>query len=55
MSRDYKVYLDDILEAIGKIQEYMAGLSLDDLSGDQKSLDMVETCPSLLAILLRVG
>ena len=41
MPRDYKVYLDDILESIRKIQRYTAGLSFPELSGDEKTLDAV--------------
>lgn len=41
MSRDYRVYLEDILEAIGKIRRYTANLSLRTLSADAKTLDAV--------------
>ena len=41
MSRDYKVYLEDILEAIGKITTYTAGLSADSFAADNKTLDAV--------------
>lgn len=41
MPRDYRVYLDDILEATEKIREYTAGLSLKDFKGDSKTLDAV--------------
>jgi len=41
MPRDYRVYLDDMLEATGKIREYVAGLSLEGLKGDSKTLDAV--------------
>ena len=41
MSRDSKVYLDDILEAIRKIREFTRGMSLDGLSNDVKTLDAV--------------
>jgi len=41
MSRDYKVYLEDILEAIRKICEFTRGLSADALSKDAKTLDAV--------------
>jgi uncharacterized protein with HEPN domain len=33
MPRDYKVYLEDILQAITKIREYTAGLSLAAFDG----------------------
>jgi uncharacterized protein with HEPN domain len=41
MSRDYKVYLEDILEAFQKIQRYTEGLSIDTFSRDSKTLDAV--------------
>ena len=41
MPRDYKLYLEDILEAIAKIQQYTEGLSLEMLSSDSKTLDAV--------------
>ncbi len=41
MSRDYKVYLEDILEAIGKIRTYTAGMSADSFGADDKTLDAV--------------
>jgi len=41
MPRDYRVYLDDILEATGKIREYASGLSLEGLKGDSKTLDAI--------------
>ena len=41
MSRDYKVYLEDILEAIGKIRTYTAGMSADSFASDDKTLDAV--------------
>ena len=41
MSRDSKVYLEDILEAIRKIREFTDGLSLAALSKDAKTLDAV--------------
>lgn len=41
MSRDYKVYLEDILEAIGKIRTYTVGMSADSFAADNKTLDAV--------------
>jgi uncharacterized protein with HEPN domain len=41
MPRDYKLYLEDILEAIAKIQQYTEGLSPEMLSRDPKTLDAV--------------
>jgi uncharacterized protein with HEPN domain len=41
MSRDYRVYLEDILEAIGRIQSYMAGFSYDSFRVDPKTVDAV--------------
>src|SRR3989304_9161226 len=41
MPRDYKVYLDDILEAPTKSRDYTKGLTLEGLKGDAKTLDAV--------------
>jgi uncharacterized protein with HEPN domain len=41
MPRDYKVYLDDILQAIAKVREYTTGFSLAKLAGDTKTFDAV--------------
>jgi len=41
MSRDYKVYLDDILEAIAWIRTYTTGLSYEAFQGDRKTVDAV--------------
>lgn len=41
MPRDYRVYLDDMLEAAGRIREYTSGMTPDDLAGDRRSLDAV--------------
>jgi len=39
MPRDYKVYLEDIVEAIRKIRSYTANLSLQTFSSDVKTFD----------------
>jgi hypothetical protein len=41
MPRDYKVYLEDILQAITKIRGYTAGLSLAAFAADAKTFDAV--------------
>jgi uncharacterized protein with HEPN domain len=41
MPRDYKVYLEDIIEAIGKIHSYTSDLSLQTFSSDAKTFDAV--------------
>ena len=41
MPRDSEVYLEDILQAIGKIRKYTAGLTRNDLDQDEKTLDAV--------------
>ena len=41
MPRDYKVFLEDILEAIGKIRHYNRGLSLQAFTADGKTFDAV--------------
>ena len=41
MPRDYRVYLDDILEAVRKIHTYTAGMTRESLQADTKTLDAV--------------
>ena len=41
MSRDYKVYLEDILDAITKIQLYTESLPKETFIADPKTIDAV--------------
>lgn len=41
MLRDYKVYLEDILEGLSKIKRYTAGIHLDEILRDEKTFDAV--------------
>ena len=41
MPRDYRVYLEDIVQAVAKIRKFTKGLSKDDLVEDEKTLDAV--------------
>ena len=41
MSRDHKVYLEDILEAIRKIRRFTSGMSSETLARDDRTLDAV--------------
>ena len=41
MPRDYKVYADDILEAIAKIKRYTSGVDREAFSRDDKTFDAV--------------
>ena len=41
MNRDYRLYLDDILEAIDRIQEYVQGMDEDTFGSDKKTQDAV--------------
>ncbi len=41
MRRDYRVYIDDILEALRKIERYTRGLSFEKFSKDSKTVDAV--------------
>ena len=41
MPRDYRLYLQDCLEAIGAIREYMLGQSLGTLIADRKTTDAI--------------
>ncbi|WP_240921928.1 DUF86 domain-containing protein [Thermococcus sp. ES12] len=39
--RDYKLYIEDILEAITRIEEYTSGMSLEEFRGNRMVLDAV--------------
>jgi len=41
MPRDFRLYLDDILEAVTWIREYTNGVDQNGLAGDRKTLDAV--------------
>jgi uncharacterized protein with HEPN domain len=41
MPRDYKVYLEDMIDAGEKIRRYAKGLSFQDFSSDEKTVDAV--------------
>ena len=41
MPKDYKLFLEDILEAIQKIRNYTSGLSLQAFTADAKTFDAV--------------
>jgi uncharacterized protein with HEPN domain len=41
MSRDYRLYLDDILAAGEKVIRYTSGLSFDEFVADDKTFDAV--------------
>jgi uncharacterized protein with HEPN domain len=41
MSRDYRVYLDDIVAAADKIADFTAGLSKDQFLKDERTYDAV--------------
>jgi len=41
MRKDYGLYIDDILEAIKNIEEYVRGLDYDEFTQDRKTVDAV--------------
>lgn len=41
MSRDIRLYLDDIIEAIEKIEAYTGGLDIEQAESDSKTFDAV--------------
>lgn len=41
MSRDYKVYLDDIIEAMERVRDYTTGISFENFLNDRKTVDAV--------------
>jgi len=40
-SRDWKLRVEDILEAIARIERYVEGMTIDDFSDDEKTIDAV--------------
>lgn len=41
MNKDDTIYLNDIIEAISKIENFIAGMSLEEFRGDVKTQDAV--------------
>jgi uncharacterized protein with HEPN domain len=41
MKSDFRVYFDDILEAIKNIEEYTRGFTFEDFAKDKKTVDAV--------------
>jgi hypothetical protein len=41
MPRDFRLYLEDVIEAIAKIRRYTAGLSFHQFAEDEKAIDAV--------------
>lgn len=41
MSRDFRLYLDDILECCDRVLEYTEGYSYEQFAGDSKTVDAV--------------
>jgi len=41
MKRDYRLYIDDLIEAIERIEKYAGGLSFEEFSRDTKTVDAV--------------
>jgi len=41
MGRDFRVYLDDILESIRNIEEYTRGFTFEEFVKDRKTVDAV--------------
>ncbi len=41
MKRDYRLYIDDVLEAVERIEKYVQGLTFDEFAKDNKTIDAV--------------
>ena len=41
MNRDYKLFLDDILDSIEKIEKYLADSTLEEFIIDHKTFDAI--------------
>jgi uncharacterized protein with HEPN domain len=48
MPRDFEVYLEDIRQAISKIQNYTAGLTRDMFDQDDRTIDAVIRNPQII-------
>ena len=42
MSRDYRLYLEDIAESCEKIFRYVKGMAYEQFIGDEKTYDEIE-------------
>ncbi len=41
MKRDFRLYINDICQAIESIEQYVEGMSFEEFGGDQKTIDAV--------------
>ena len=41
MKRDFRLYIDDLLEAAEKTEKYVEGMSFDEFGQDSKTIDAV--------------
>jgi uncharacterized protein with HEPN domain len=41
MPRDYRVYLQDVLEAVANVQEFVGSMSRSEFEGDKKTIHAV--------------
>ncbi len=48
MSRDSRVYLEDILDAVRKIASYTKGMDLDSFRSDPRTFDAVIRNPEII-------
>jgi uncharacterized protein with HEPN domain len=44
MSRDPVLFLEDILEAIGQVQQFVSGMSQDEFTDDSKTIHACMSC-----------
>jgi len=49
MRRNPKLYLDDVLDAIGRIESYVDGLTQSRFGRDQKTIDAVIRCLEIIS------
>ena len=47
MSRDYEIYLEDILGAINRIQAYMLGITRTEFETDRMHIDAIIRNPEI--------
>ncbi len=39
MKRDFRLYINDMCQAIESIEQYVKGMSFEEFGGDQKNID----------------
>ena len=49
MARDFHIYADDVLDAIGRIESYISGMSKASFTADLRTVDAVTRCLEIIS------